>query len=112
MQLNLSETKEALLQYAHNGSDLTKPMTIDFFIASDKQIDEQKINQEIKRESIETDKYTQEFDEESNSWTCYISITLIPNLNAVWSLEHKMERIARLCGARYDGFGSYGNAAS
>lgn len=100
-------TGDALRQYIADGSDLTKPMKMDFFVAvpSRKAGDQvaakaQKLGFEIKVDQ----------DAESLEWTCYCTKTIIPEYSEVVSIEQKLDSIAKVIGGHIDGFGSFGNA--
>ncbi len=99
-------TGEALNEFIKNGSDLTKPMEIDFFVAvpSEKTGDEVAIR--VKplgfRVSVEQ-------DTKSGDWTCYCTKTLIPEYTEVIKIEKLLTNIAEPFGGYSDGFGSYGN---
>ena len=101
------ETGNALKEYLRDGSDLMKPMTIDFFIAVPSNNVGDEIALVVKKLGFIT---SVEKDEESGEWTCYCTKTLIPEYEEVVKIEKILSDIAKAKGGFTDGFGSYGNA--
>ena len=101
------ETATALKNYEVNGSDLTKPMEIDFFIAINSQAEGDLVSFKVQALGF---KASVEQDIETSQWTCYCTKTIIPEYFKVSRIENLLDTIARAHGGYYDGFGSYGNA--
>ena len=100
------ETGDALNQFQQNGFDLTKPMTIDFFVA----VPSKKVGAQvaIKAEKLGF-KSSVEQDAETAEWTCYCAKKLIPEYSVIVQIEDELNTIANQYGGYADGFGSYGN---
>ncbi len=101
------ETGSAIQRWASQGSDLAKPMMIDFFIIVPT---EEKGIYVTQLKELKDYKVTIEHDEESGIWTCYCSKEMIPRYSDLVMTESLMETIADLVGGEFDGFASYGNA--
>jgi regulator of RNase E activity RraB len=131
-------TGEALRQLEERGSDLTKPMEIDFFVAvpseeaghkvaakaqelgfttSVEQDEEFEDDEELEDDEAFDDNGTPKDDEEADgdaaeelSWTCYCTKTFVPDYSEVVRIEEQLNSIAKEFGGYGDGFGSFGNA--
>ena len=100
-------TGTALKQYASQGSDLDRPMLIDFFAAVPSQEAGVKLSKALEGTELTT---SIEYDKEAGEWTCYCSVRMIPRYEDVVKMEELIEAKAKLFGGNADGFGSYGNA--
>ncbi len=101
------ETGTALKQFAKDGSDLSKLMEIDFFVAIPSKQKGNEVALEAGRLGFKT---SVELDVESSEWTCYCTKTLIPEYIEVVKLEKQLSTIANQHDGDIDCFGSYGNA--
>jgi hypothetical protein len=100
-------TGEALRRYAAQGSDLSRPMEIDFFVA----VPDREAGERVAQRSRELGLMTSvEQDQATGDWTCYCKKTLVPSYEAVRAIERLLDEIARQFGGHADGFGSFGNA--
>lgn len=100
-------TLDVLKHYQKLGFDLNRPMIIDFFIEGSKR-NLQSIESQII--SYRPDfKTSIERNENSETWTCYCSINIIPILEKILEIEKKISDIAQKNQCTYEGFGSYGN---
>jgi hypothetical protein len=101
------ETGEALRLIEENGSDLSQPMEMEFFVA----VPSEEAGREIARraEALGFDALV-EYDEEDAAWTCYCVKTMIPAYEAVVGVEKQLGALAEPFGGYADGFGSFGNA--
>lgn len=89
------------------GSDLTKPMEMDFFVAATSEDAGNAVAGQAQRIGLST-KVVQ--DEESSDWTCDCTKTIIARYETVVKIEHALDAIARPFGGHLDRFGSYGTA--
>jgi hypothetical protein len=100
-------TAEALERIARNGSDLGKPIEIDFFVAVPSRRAGDLVASHARdlgyRCSVECDSVTKR-------WTVYCSITMIATLAEVVRAEKQLDAIAVPVQGYCDGFGSYGNS--
>lgn len=97
---------DALRLLEENGSDLSRPLEMDFFAAVPSQAAGDAVAAHFSELNFAT---SVEQDEESQEWTCYCTKTLVPDYTAVAEIEAQVDAIARAHGGQCDGFGSYGN---
>ena len=101
------DTGAAIKRWEVEGSDLTKPMTIDFFVAVSSKDVGTNFSQQNELRDFKTDV---EYDNESGTWTCYCSKTMIPDYKEIVEIERMLSSVAsRVGGCFLDGFASYGN---
>lgn len=100
------DTGLAIKQWAAEGSDLTKPLAIDFFVAVPSQ---QIGNDFAKSPDLGDFTVSLEKDEETGKWTCYCTKRMIPDYLAIIDIERRLDAVASRFGAVFDGFGSFGN---
>lgn len=102
-----TDTGDALRSLINNGSDLSKPIEIDFFIA----VPDENAGLEIAREADKIGyNVSLEKDNETGRWTCYCKRKLIAYYSEVVRMEEELDTLAKVHGGYADGFGSYGNA--
>ncbi|WP_045390093.1 ribonuclease E inhibitor RraB [Vibrio rotiferianus] len=101
------ETGLALKVYINNGSDLSKPMNMDFFVAVPSKAKGLAVAREVEKLGFQT---SVEFDNEEREWTCYCNKTIIPSYSNVVAIEQQLDRVSKPFDGVVDGFGSYGNA--
>jgi hypothetical protein len=99
-------TSDTLNQFSQNGFDLNKVMEIEFFIVIPDEILGLKMATEIESIGFNT---SVEYDAETNEWTCYCGVNLIPQYLVIVGIEKKLMSKAKEYGGYLDGFGSYGN---
>jgi Regulator of ribonuclease activity B len=100
-------TGQALKRFAKTGSDLTKPMEIDFFVAVPSEDAGNKVALKAGELGFAT---SVEQDDVTLDWTCYCTKILVPEYSDVVKIEQQLDSIGREFGGHADGFGSYGNA--
>ena len=108
-------TADALNRLTANGSDLSRPMEMDFFAAFTSKQQADLFASELEQSGLAVSpeikfELSVEKDEEDNSWTCYVTTTIVPLLETVFEIEQKLDHLARRHKGHADGFGSYGNA--
>jgi len=101
------ETGSALRRYVMEGSDLTRPMLMDFFVLVPSENAGKKVADAAQELGYST---SVEYDQQTEAWTCYCTKTIVPSYNAVTQIEEQLDLIAQGFGGRIDGFGSFGNA--
>jgi regulator of RNase E activity RraB len=99
-------TAAALKRLEEDGSDLNRPMEIDFFAAVPNKVAGKQVEAEARKLGYST---AVEQDEDTGEWTCYCTKKLVPVLAAVEAIEREIDTIARRYGGHGDGFGSFGN---
>ena len=101
------ETGGALRRYVKDGSDLSRPMVMDFFALVPSQTAGEGVASTARELGFDTNV---EYDEESKTWTCYCTKVIVPRYETVCGIEREIDSIARRFGGRADGFDSFGNA--
>ncbi len=97
---------DALRRVVEGGSDMSKPMLVDFMIA----VPDEKSGTSVSREAREHGYQTKvEQDRESGRWTCYCSKMMILTYEAVILTQDSLDEIARPFGGYSDGWGTFGN---
>ena len=106
MSLPNTDTGQALKRLEDDGSDLSKPMLIDFFVSVPSEASGKLVASEADSLGFNT---SVEKDDDGD-WTCYCETTLIPSYTTIVNIEEKLNNIAIKYGGYSDGFGSFGNA--
>ena len=99
-------TGDALRRIQQEGSDFTKPMEMDFFVAVPSEESGIQVALQAKKLGFET---SVKKDGETEDWTCYCTISLIVNYSEVVRIEEELSFIAQPYGGYIDGFGTFGN---
>ena len=99
-------TRQALKQIELDGSDLGKPLLMDFFVAVPSELAGNEVARAATAIGFDT---SVEADDESGEWTCYCTIKMVPELFAVLQVEERLDEIGRSVGGKADGFGTFGN---
>ncbi len=100
-------TRDALELIARDGSDLTRPLSMDFFVA----VPDEKAGRFIADRVIDLGfGASVERDAETGKWTCYCTKNLVPAYETVVAIESELDLLARRVGGYADGFGTFGNA--
>mgnify|MGYP001826324664 CR=1 FL=1 len=100
-------TGDALQGLVDHGSDLARPMEMDFFVAVPSETSGDAVAAKAQEHGFRT---SVEKDDETSDWTCYCTKTIVPAYAEVVRLENLIDEIAQPHGGHADGFGSYGNA--
>ena len=100
-------TWEALQRIARDGSDLTRPLSMDFFVAVPDETSGQIVASRARVLGFET---SVEQDSETGAWTCYCTKVLVPTYESVVAIESQLDSLASNVGGYVDGFGTFGNA--
>lgn len=100
---------QALERLSSDGSDLARPMEVDFFVDVPS---EQSARTVAGRADTRGFKCSVDYDGEGGSWTCCCTKTVVLDLDCVRQIAAELDRLAHDVGGAYDGFGSYGNAPS
>lgn len=103
-----NKTRRALEQLENNGSDLSKPLEIDFFVAVPSEDKGHEVA--LKAQNLGF-KISVEQDLETKDWTCYCTKTIIPKYSTIIDLEQQLSFISKPHRGYIDGFGSYGNSS-
>jgi regulator of RNase E activity RraB len=105
---------DALRRVAASGSDMSRPMDIDFQVAAPDESMATKIAAEAAqlgyRVRIWFDEGEQDpVEEDYLRWTCNCTKTMLPDHGAIVAAQDELDRIAKPLGACIDGWGTFGN---
>lgn len=100
-------TLAALQRFAESGSDLSRPMEIDFFVALPTEESAKSFSVEANGAGFKT---SIQYADETADWTCYCSKMVVPSFSNVRAIEKRLNTLAQRFGGKSDGFGSFGNA--
>lgn len=98
---------DALRRLLRDGSDLSKPMEIDFCILTPDEETGRKIAALAAPLGYQVKVSDNEFND---GWTCYCTRTLVPDYDTIIEIQATLDAIARPFGGKIDGWGSFGNA--
>jgi hypothetical protein len=98
---------DALHLVVAGGSDLTKPMLVDFQVAAPDQIAAKGIADGARQLGYRVTTYAT--PECSLPWTCECSIQMLVNYESVVAIQKELARLAAPFGGHPDGWGSFGN---
>jgi hypothetical protein len=97
---------DALRRLAEAGNDMSRPMTIEFYVA----VPDQRAGFAVAESAAAAGYRTSvEEDEEDREWTCYCSREMIPTYGAVIAAQQELGRLSSPQGGYSDGWGSFGN---
>ena len=98
---------DALRRIAEDGSDMTRPMVIDFHVAAPDQAAAEAIAEAAGQRGYRTKVYR---DEDSNAWTCECSREMVATHAAVMAAQDELDALSRPLSGHSDGWGTFGNA--
>lgn len=96
-QIPDDDTGAALKRWVDEGSDLTRPMTIDFFVLVPS---EKEGRLPAKQDELRDFQISVELDPESAKWTCCCSKTMIPDYTEIVTIERSLDLAATRVGGR------------
>jgi regulator of ribonuclease activity B len=99
---------DALRRLVRDGSDLSKPMTIDFAVAVPDKFAGEAVAERASSLGFRPHIY---HDAKDDSWTCNCTKVLVPDYCAIVAIQKRLDEISRPFGGKSDGWGSFGNAA-
>jgi hypothetical protein len=109
MSVDHDATKKALQRIADDGSYLSLPLEMDFFVAVPNEVSGRTIASRARGLGFAT---SVECDAETGEWTCYCTKVIVPAYDVVVGIEQQLGELARDVGGYADGFGTFGNADS
>jgi hypothetical protein len=98
---------DALRRFIENGSDLSKPMLIDFQVAVPDEIAAGALAEAARKLGYHAKTYAS--PECSLPWTCECSTRMIGTYDGVIAVQQELARLAVPFGGHPDGWGSFGN---
>jgi regulator of RNase E activity RraB len=102
---------DALRRVAADGSDMSRPMEIDFAVAVPSQAAGERVAAEAKRLGFTVKLVPDACEEEpdASSWSCYCTKTMVPEYDSLLDVQRQLNDIAAPCGGWSDGWGTFGN---
>ena len=103
---------DALRRVAADGSDMSKPMDIDFQVAAPDEATAERVADEASELGYRISIYFDDDDIENAGypWTCECTKSMVPTYDALLAAQAELDAIARPLGAYVDGWGTFGNA--
>lgn len=99
---------DALRNIAASGSDMSRPMVIDFAIDTSSKSIAQACLTAIEEAGFEASLYQ---DDEDQRWSVYVPIRMIAEYNAIVRTQKILGELVAEHGGTPDGWGTFGNAA-
>ena len=99
---------EALRRVAQDGSDMSKPMDIDFAVAAR----DEGSARAIARAAADRGYRTSVEQDGAGAWSCYCTRTMVATYEAVVEGQTELDGLGRLLGGHADGWGTAGNTLS
>lgn len=97
----------ALRMLERNGSNLSRPMEIDFAVAVPGEAAALAV---ARLAGVAGYRPSVSRDDESGAWTCYCSRSMVPAYEALVHAQAELDRLAGPVGGASDGWGTFGNA--
>lgn len=98
---------EALRRVETSGSDMSKPMFIDFQIAAPDQASAENIGGSARQLGYRVKVYDSPGDD--MRWTCECSTRMLATYDGVIAIQAELARISLPLGGHPDGWGTFGN---
>jgi regulator of RNase E activity RraB len=98
---------DALRRIAHDGSDLSKPMFIDFQIAVRDKSCAEELAVVARKLGYRVSIY--DSPECTLAWTCECSTRMVATYESVIAIQNELAEISKRFGGIPDGWGSFGN---
>lgn len=97
---------DALKRVEDDGSDMSKPMVVDFHIAVPNKVAAEKIAAQVKSLGYSSEIWQ---DEELGEWNCECSKAMLATYNEIVLCQKELDRVAKSHGGYTDGWGTFGN---
>ncbi len=98
---------QALARIEAEGSDMSQPMEIEFFIVTPSESKGVAISEVVQSLGFVA---SLEYDDESNEWICYAKREMVPTYEAVTRVQADLHKHCYPLHGELDGWGTYGNA--
>ncbi|MGN7437306.1 MAG: ribonuclease E inhibitor RraB [Alcanivorax sp.] len=97
---------ESIWRVVEDGSDLSKPMSVDFFVS----VPSLEKGKDFEKVALEHGyKTSVEKDSETENFTCYCSKVFLLNYDGVLAEQEKLDALAKPHDGYIDGWGTFGN---
>ena len=97
---------DALARIKSEGSDMSRPMFIDFFVAVPSFEMGEAVANAVKALGFVP---SVECDDETGEWTCYATKSMVPTYEAIVEAQAQLADVSDPFQGYPDGWGSYGN---
>ncbi len=97
---------DALRRVASDGSDMSRPMAIDFAVAVPDETSGLRMAAAAGSAGYATSVWQ---DDESGDWTCDCTKTMAATYDAVVASQDELDKLAKPFGGHADGWGTFGN---
>lgn len=97
---------DALRRVLRDGSDLSQPMDIDFHVDVPDEAAGKKVAEVAGRLGYKTNVV---YYEEGKSWTCWCTIRMVADYDALAQRERELDDVSRPYGGHCAGWGTFGN---
>ena len=101
-------TRAARRRLVDHGSDLSRPLEMDFFVA----IPDEMSGETVAARASQLGFATRVVRDSSGEWTCYCTKVIVPSYETVAGIEGQLEALAHDVGGYCEGFESCGNATA
>ena len=99
----------ALRRVVRDGSDMSRPMDIDFAVSAPNEDVANAIAYVAQARGYRTEVCRDENDE-ATTWSCYCTLTMIATYDGVVRVQAELDALSRPLGGCADGWGTFGNA--
>jgi regulator of RNase E activity RraB len=100
---------DALRRIQADGSDMSRPMDIDFAVAVPDEAAGNSVAEGAKALGYKTDVVHDLGEDDGESWTCYCTRRMIPTHQGLLNAQEQLDELGRRFGGYADGWGSFGN---
>jgi hypothetical protein len=97
---------DSLRRVAEHGSDMSRPMLIEYSIGVPDELRAQRIAELTRIQGFDV---TLSTDEGAGSWSVYCAKTMLATYDGVVAVQAQLDDLARPHGGNCDGWGTFGN---
>ena len=101
---------DALRRLQADGSDMSRPMNIDFAVAVPDEAAGHAVAEGAQALGYKAEVVHDPGDDDRESWTCYCTRRMVPTHHGVLDAQQQLDEVGRRFGGYADGWGSFGNA--
>lgn len=98
---------DALRRVASDGSDMSRPMLIDFMVEASTQHDAEAIARIGEQRG-----YTAQIAEDDGCWTVYLAVTMLASHEGVVARQREISSFVSPFGTQCESWGTFGNVES
>lgn len=98
---------DVLRRIAGNGSDMSKPMEVDFAVAAPDEDSARAVAEAAAKRGYRTNVGR----DDAGGWSCYCTRTMLATYDGVMAVQAELDGLGHPYGAHADGWGTFGNAS-